>query len=108
MQNRIEINELFDYYGSLLTDKQQQICQYYYRQDLSLQEIAQLLQISRSAVHDVLKHCQKDLYYYEEKLHLVEKSYLRETYYKKMESIGNKEIQSYIQKCRDSEGGEYE
>ena len=42
MQDRIKINSYLDFYESLLTDKQRQICSMYYREDLSLQEIADI------------------------------------------------------------------
>ena len=50
----LEMTLLFDYYGSMLTDKQQQCFDLRYNQDLSLSEIAQELSISRQAVHDTL------------------------------------------------------
>lgn len=64
---------LFDFYGKLLTDKQQEMLAFYYEQDLSLGEIAEEFQISRQAVHDVIKRSEKILEQYEEKLGLVNK-----------------------------------
>ncbi|MBQ6450462.1 MAG: hypothetical protein IJJ29_00885, partial [Solobacterium sp.] len=35
MLDKLTANVLLDYYGELLTDKQQKICDMYYREDLS-------------------------------------------------------------------------
>ena len=49
-----ELALLFDYYGSMLTDKQKDCFDMRYNQDLSLGEIAQELGVSRQAVNDNL------------------------------------------------------
>ncbi len=64
---------LYDFYGKLLTLKQQEILSYYYEHDLSLGEIAEEFGVSRQAVHDILKRGEKILEGYEEKLMLVKK-----------------------------------
>jgi len=64
---------LFDFYGSLLTPKQQEIYDLYFQQDLSLGEIAQLQEVSRQAVFDLLKRTEEALNSYENKLGLVQK-----------------------------------
>ena len=69
----VEIGLLFDFYGKLLSDKQQYAIEMYYMDDLSLSEIAEELDISRQGVHDTLKRAEGRLYAYEEKLKLVEK-----------------------------------
>lgn len=61
---------LVDFYGQLLTDKQGQAMELYYDDDLSLGEIAQSLDISRQAVHDLVKRSGRILEEYEEKLGL--------------------------------------
>ena len=50
----LEMTLLFDYYGSMLTDKQRQCFDMRYNQDLSLGEIAQDMGVSRQAVLDNL------------------------------------------------------
>lgn len=62
---------LSDFYGELLTDKQQEVIKYYYEQDLSLGEIAENLQITRQGVHDILQRAEKALENYEVKLGLL-------------------------------------
>ena len=64
---------LFDFYGQLLTPRQQQIAQMYIRENLTLSEISQELDISRQAVHDALKIAGNSLDGYEEKLGLVKR-----------------------------------
>ena len=64
---------LFDFYGELLTEHQKTIYEEYISDDLSLSEIAQVHEISRQGVHDLIKRCDKILSEYEEKLHLVER-----------------------------------
>lgn len=55
LEKREEINEYYDAYGELLTDKQKSLFEDYYLHDLSLGEIAEDRGITRSAVNDALK-----------------------------------------------------
>ena len=64
---------LYDFYGELLTKRQQQIYESVVLEDYSLSEVAEELNISRQGVHDMIRRCDKALEGYEEKLHLVEK-----------------------------------
>ncbi|UOF89230.1 YlxM family DNA-binding protein [Fodinisporobacter ferrooxydans] len=67
------INLLFDFYGALLTERQQQMVELYYLDDLSLAEIAENFSISRQAVHDALRRSCQQLEEFEAKLHSLEK-----------------------------------
>ncbi|WP_407929592.1 YlxM family DNA-binding protein [Iocasia frigidifontis] len=71
LEKVIEIGMLFDFYGKLLTDKQQEAMELYYFQDLSLAEIAERLDISRQGVYDHLHRAEEILRNYENKLALV-------------------------------------
>lgn len=62
---------LQDFYAPLLTKKQQDVLNLYYEQDLSLSEIADIMNISRQAVHDIVKRTENLLQEYENKLDLV-------------------------------------
>lgn len=73
MEDKIKSGYLYDFYGELLTEHQRSVYEMSINEDLSLSEIADSLSISRQAVHDMLKRCDKQLEEYEEKLHLVEK-----------------------------------
>ena len=71
IKKTLTFGRLFDFYGPLLTDRQQEIIKAYYYQDLSLAEIANNLEISRQAVYDHLSRAKGQLIDYEEKLELV-------------------------------------
>ena len=64
---------LYDFYGELLTERQQQVYESVVLEDYSLSEVAEELGISRQGVHDMIRRCNKSLEDYEAKLHLVEK-----------------------------------
>jgi uncharacterized protein len=68
---------LNDFYGSLLTLRQQEVMRLYHEENLSLSEIAEEFGISRQGVHDTLKNAEHALLEYEDKLGLV--SRLEET-----------------------------
>lgn len=70
----VKLGILFDYYGELLTDKQQEFFKDYYFDNLTLQEIADNNDISRNAVHKTLNVIERKLYSYEEILKLYDKS----------------------------------
>ncbi len=73
MEKIVEQAMLYDFYGELLTAHQRQIYEDVVFENLSLGEIAQEEGVSRQAVHDIVKRCDKALLEYEEKLKLVEK-----------------------------------
>ena len=62
---------LFDFYGEMLTEKQRDIMRLYRQEDLSLGEIAQLLNISRQGVSDAVHRSVLSMEQYEEKLHMI-------------------------------------
>ena len=74
MEKRDYLIILYDLYGELLNDKQQQYFEEYYFNNLSLGEISENLNISRNAVHKSLQSVEEKLQFYEEKLKLYKKS----------------------------------
>ena len=66
----LEIGLLLDLYGKLLTDKQFEVLDLYYNDDLSLAEIAEQYDISRQGVHDAIKRGEELLVGYEKTLGL--------------------------------------
>ena len=73
MDKKLYLNNLYDYYGELFTEKQQHYFEDYYFRDLSLAEIAENDGVSRNAVHGQLKIVEEKLVEYEEVLQLYEK-----------------------------------
>jgi len=67
------LNDLYDYYGQLLTEKQQQYFEDYYFNNLTLSEIAENNNISRNAIHKQIKEAESKLQMFEEKLELLKK-----------------------------------
>ncbi|MGN0601529.1 MAG: putative DNA-binding protein [Oscillospiraceae bacterium] len=72
MSKNLEIGILLDLYGKLLTDKQYDVLDLYYNDDLSLTEIAEQYGISRQGVHDSIKRGEELLINYESVLKLAE------------------------------------
>ena len=74
MDKNIRISILCQIYGKLLTEKQYQVLNDYYNNDLSLSEIAENLQITRQAVRDNIKKGENKLFEYEKKLGIMKKT----------------------------------
>ena len=73
MEKIFYLNDLFDLYGDLLTDKQQKYFKDYYFDNLSYGEISEKYNISRNAIFHQLKIIEEKLEIYEKKLNLLEK-----------------------------------
>lgn len=84
---------LYDYYGELLTNKQQKYFEDYYFNNLSLGEISENESLSRNAIHKNIKTAEEKLYFYEEKLGLYQK---KEQVEKLINNINNEEIKNKI------------
>jgi predicted DNA-binding protein YlxM (UPF0122 family) len=69
----LNIGVLLDFYGSLLPEKQRQVIDYYYNEDLSLSEIADLIGMTRQGVRDAIKRGEATLVDTEEKLRFEER-----------------------------------
>lgn len=69
MEENVYYTSLFDIYGSLLTEKQQEYFRYYYFENLLLDEISENCGVSKNAVSKEIGKVKKMLEYYENKLH---------------------------------------
>lgn len=67
----LEMSLLFDFYGETLTEKQRELFDLYYNEDLSLAEIAEHAGITRQGVRDSIKRAEHALREMEDKLGLV-------------------------------------
>ena len=70
----LRVSVLLDYYAPMLTDKQRDVIDLYYNEDLSLSEIAEHEGITRQGVRDSIKRGEQTLYEMEEKFRLAERS----------------------------------
>lgn len=70
MSKNLEISFLLDFYGEMLTDKQRDMVEYYYNDDLSLSEIAENEGITRQGVRDSIKRAEAQMLEMEERLGL--------------------------------------
>ena len=73
MKERLYLISLYDLYGNLLTDKQQTYFEEYYFNNLSLSEMSEIYEVSRSAVGKSLKEIETKLNNYEDKIHIYNK-----------------------------------
>ena len=78
MEDKVKICILLDIYENLLTEKQRELLNDYYNNDLSLSEIAENEGITRQAVRDNLKKGENNLLEYESKLSLMKNMQDRE------------------------------
>lgn len=73
MNEIVRLSMLLEIYKDLITEKQKNVLNLYYNQDLSLAEIADEYGISRQAARDNIKNGEKNLLDYESKLGLLDK-----------------------------------
>ncbi len=68
-----ELTLLYDFFGELLTGTQREYFEYYYSDDLSLSEIAEIAGVTRQGVRAVLRRARTLLRQYEAKTGVVAK-----------------------------------
>ena len=91
IKKTIRYNSLLKIYGGLLSKTQYAFADAYFSYDLSLSEIAEAHEVSRSAVEDAIKKALKKLDDYEKELKVLEK---------------NEKILDLVVKAKDAEGTE--
>ncbi|HEY9576069.1 MAG TPA: putative DNA-binding protein [Pseudobacillus sp.] len=87
LEKTTRMNFLYDFYHSLLTDKQRSYMSLYYLDDFSLGEIAEEYEVSRQAVYDNIKRTEAMLEEYESKLLLFKKFQERSRLLKQLKSF---------------------
>lgn len=81
------MNALFEFYSTLLTEKQMNYIELYYADDFSLTEISEEYNVSRQAVYDNIKRTEKILENYERKLHMYSDFIVRKDLIKELQTI---------------------
>lgn len=72
MKNKThEMCLLFDFYGEMLTEKQKELFDLYYNEDLSLAEISEHIGITRQGVRDGIVRAERTMRDMEQRLKLV-------------------------------------
>ena len=99
LSKALHINKLYDIYGELLTPRQKEVFEYYYHDDLSYQEIADVLDVSKAAIYDNISKTTVILEGYEAKLHLL-------ALVQELKSLSNEAVQEILK--RHTPGGYYE
>ena len=70
-EKNLEVAYLLDYYGGMLTDKQREVVDLYYNEELSLAEISEHAGITRQGVRDSIKRGEAQLLEMEQRLGLM-------------------------------------
>lgn len=80
MDHRLYLISLYDIYGELLTKKQQEYFEDYYFSNLTLSEISENYDVTRTAIHNQLKESEEKLEHYESVLKVKEKNEMIKKY----------------------------
>lgn len=72
-EKNLTVSLLLDFYGDILSERQNEMLKMYYNEDCSLAEIAEAFSISRQGVRSVLKKGEAILDEMENKLHLAQR-----------------------------------
>lgn len=94
MENYIYYNNLYDFYAPLLTELQKEYFEYYYVNNLSFSEIAEIKNVSKAAVSQQISTIEKKLNEYENLLRL---KYKQDEIYKILKDKVSKEILEQIE-----------
>ena len=78
MKDVLKYNKLFDVYKKLLKDDEIEVFSDYYEEDLSMQEIADNLKVSKAAISKKIKNIEKKLENYENSLGIIKNNNILE------------------------------
>ena len=102
MEKNVTVSILLDIYGKVLTEKQQDVLDLYYNENLSLAEIAEEVGITRQAVRDCIMKGEKRLFNLEERLEIMKKNDRQEKQLQKIISeLAKIEIKDSDEKIND-------
>ena len=87
MEKREYLIILYDFYSELLSDKQKEHFEDYYFNNLSLGEISENENVSRNAIHKMIKSVCNKLYEYEDKLKMYESELKLREIIKKIDNL---------------------
>ena len=68
----LKVSYLLDFYGNLFNQKQREILEMYFQEDMSLAEIASVFDMTRQGVYDNIKRGEKEIISLESKLNLMD------------------------------------
>ena len=94
MENYIYYNNLYDFYAPLLTELQKEYFEYYYVNNLSFSEIAEIKNVSKAAVSQQISTIEKKLNEFENLLRL---KYKQDEIYKILKDKVSKEVLEQIE-----------
>ena len=99
LEEKVRLNSLYDIYRELLTEKQRDYFEYYFLQDYSLSEIAEILNVSRNAVHMQIKNVITHLENFEDNLQIYSKDKNRQKIFSKINEMElSEELRELISK----------
>lgn len=109
MNEIVKLSMLLEIYKNLITEKQRDVLNLYYNEDMTLAEIADEFNISRQAVRDNIKNGEKNLIKYEESLNILSKKLkvfdilkdIEETMKKKSFDENSKDIKELKKKLKN-------
>lgn len=90
LNQRLELNQLYEIYKLMLTDKQCQIFEMYHEDDYSINEICEILDITKNGVYNSLKQTEKKL------LDLENKLLINQKYHDNCQWLKSKDVDSEI------------
>jgi len=90
MDETLKNTMLFDFFGEMLTENQQEYFDLYHNEDLSLSEIAESAGISKQGVYDIIVRAEKTLSKFEQKTGVIQKWYEARSEIEKIVSNGEK------------------
>ena len=107
MEETLKNSMLFDFFGDMLTDKQQEYYDLYHNEDLSLSEIAESAGITKQGVYDIIIRAEKTLTKFEQKTGVIQKWFETRSEIEKLLAKGERVhtvILSYFQLDNEASG----